>query len=516
MPLTDLLSRSGAFGPGDIEWLHLLTNEWQIIADTGYCDLLLWVPEHMVQPDRDAPVPAQPLGTETAFHCLAQIRPSTTHTVFHTDRVGRSLNPALVERALASWNSQTPKSVDDEHTIKDIVLDTEFIPLVRNGRPVALLSVHRESLGTRKRQRAERVYRDVAYHLLQMVSRGAWPEFSAPVGTAHGNPRVSDGLLMLDTNGSVLYASPNALSIYKRLGFAGDMVGESLLELTRPLLATGEKADETLPLVLTGRMPWRAEIKAKRQNVTFRAIPLRQFSRLGEERYGALLLCRDVTELRRRELEMMSKDATIREIHHRVKNNLQTVSALLRLQSRRMNSPEAQEGLEQAMRRVSTIAMVHEALSQGLTQEVDFDDLIGRQFHLAAELASPDQHVETEIIGSFGKLPSQIATPLALVINEVVANAVEHGLAGETGRVTLTCTHDYRQTGEHLMTVGIADDGAGMDEATRQLLETGASSTGLGTQIVKTLVSSELGGSIRWSAQEPSGTLVSIEVLVSP
>lgn len=513
MPLIDTLSRSGAFGPGDIEWLHLLTNEWQIIADTGYCDILLWVPEAVL--DGSHHLLSQPLESDTGFLCLAQIRPSTTHTVFHTDRVGQQLSAGLLERAVASWNSHTPKGTDDEHTIKDIILDTEFIPLIRNGRPVALLSVHRENLGTRKRQQAERAYRDVAHHLLQMVSRGAWPEFSAPVGTAHGNPRVSDGLLMLDTNGSVLFASPNALSIYKRLGFSGDMVGESLLHLTRSLLPAGEKADETLPLVLTGRMPWRAEIKAKRQNVTFRAIPLRQFSRLGEERYGALLLCRDVTELRRRELEMMSKDATIREIHHRVKNNLQTVSALLRLQSRRMNSVEAKEGLEQAMRRVSTIAMVHEALSQGLTQEVNFDDLIGRQFNLAAELASPDQHVHTRIVGSFGKLPSQIATPLALVINEIVANAVEHGLAGQTGEVTLSCSHDYKPSGEHIMVVSIADNGVGLTEETKMMLESGAPSSGLGTQIVMTLVSSELGGSIHWSSVKPHGTLVTIEVLLS-
>ena len=78
---------------------------------------------------------------------------------------------------------------------------------------------------------------------------------------------------------------------------------------------------------------------------------------------------------------LLSKDATIREIHHRVKNNLQTVSALLRLQSRRMTTDEARQGLEQAMRRVATIATVHEALSQGLTQNVDFDELIERQFH---------------------------------------------------------------------------------------------------------------------------------------
>lgn len=512
MSLIDSLSRSGVYGPGDVEWIHLLTNEWQIIADTGYCDLLLWTP--VLDDTATYYSFSEPLGADASFVCLAQIRPSTTHTVFYTDRVDCELPPELKERAIASWNSQTPKTVDDEYSVGDIVLDTEFIPLIRNGRPIALLSVHRENLGTRKRQRAERVYRDVSHHLLQMVSRCAWPEFSAPVGNAHGNPRVSDGLIMLDTEGRVTFASPNAQSIYKRLNYEGDLLGDTLIDLTRSLIPKGEKADETLPLVLTGRMPWRAEIRAQRMNVTFRSIPLRQFSRLGEERYGALLLCRDVTELRRRELEMMSKDATIREIHHRVKNNLQTVSALLRLQSRRMDTAEAKAGMEQAMRRVSTIAMVHEALSQGLTQDVNFDELIGRQFHLAAELASPGQQVETEIIGSFGKLPSQSATPLALVINEVVANAVEHGLAGEAGRVTLGCEHSYSATGEHLLTVTITDDGAGISDQKIAELESTSSRTGLGTQIVKTLVANELNGIITWEKNQPTGTLVTIEAVI--
>lgn len=510
MTLTEVLTKTGAYGPGDIEWLHLLTNEWQIIADTGYCDLLLWIPDEETVSDQFSLT--QSLPPSTGFVSIAQIRPSSTHTVFYQDLVGVPLIKELVDRAVASWNSQTPKTVKDEQYLTDIVLDAEFFPLIRNGRTVALLSVHRESLGTRKRQKAERVYRDVSHHLLLMVSRGAWPEFSAPVGTAHGNPRVSDGLITVDTDGRVTYASPNALSIYKRLNFEGDLIGKSLLEVTRTLLPSGEKADETLPLVLTGRMPWRAEIKANRKSITFRAIPLRHFSRLGEERYGAVILCRDVTELRHREQEMMSKDATIREIHHRVKNNLQTVSALLRLQSRRMTTLEAKEGLEQAMRRVATIALVHEALSQGLNQEVDFDELIGRQFRLAAELASPGQHVETVIQGSFGMLPSQVATPLALVINEVVANAVEHGLAGEAGTVTLGCKHLYDERQNHSIVVSVQDSGEGISHQKIQELEEGASTTGLGTQIVKTLVSSELNGSIHWSTADGGGTLVTIEV----
>ena len=270
-----------------------------------------------------------------------------------------------------------------------------------------------------------------------MVHSGLWPDPLAQGNNTQGNPRVIDGIIVLDPAGRVVVASPNANSMYNRMGMTGYLEKQNLADVTRAMLPAGEQADETLQLVLAGRSDLRTELVIARARVTMRSIPLLAQRRARIEREGAVILCRDVTELRRRELELMTKDATIREIHHRVKNNLQTVSALLRLQSRRMTTDEARQGLEQAMRRVATIATVHEALSQGLTQNVDFDELIERQFHLAAELASPGQHVSTKLIGSFGSLPSQFATPLALVINEVVANAVEHGLDGETGTVTL-------------------------------------------------------------------------------
>ena len=321
--------------------------------------------------------------------------------------------------------------------------------------------------------------------------------------------------MRLNAEGTVEFCSPNGLSTFRRLGLAGDITGQNLLHVARQLPLTAPGVDETLAPVLAGTMPWRAELSGVKASATLRAIPLRQ----GSERTGALLLCRDVTEIRRRELELMTKDATIREIHHRVKNNLQTVSALLRLQARRMTSTEAREGLEQAMRRVATIAMVHEVLSQGLSQDVDFDELIARQFRLAAEVASPGQSVTTRKEGRFGQLPSELATPLALIINEIVANAVEHGLDGESGTVTLNGRRRELPGEEAELVVTVSDDGVGMGEA--PIEESGVSAyrppqrgEGLGMQIVRTLVASELRGSIRWQPRPGGGTTVTITAQV--
>src|SRR6185503_16524505 len=132
--------------------------------------------------------------------------------------------------------------------------------------------------------------------------------------------------------------------------------------------------EETLSAVLGGTSPRDTETGTDETTLILRAIPLRPTGEL----IGALVLVRDVTDLRRRDRELVTKDATIREIHHRVKNNLQTVAALLRLQARRMESTDAKAALEEAVRRVGSIAIVHEILSQAVEESVAFDEVADR------------------------------------------------------------------------------------------------------------------------------------------
>lgn len=480
----DMIKESSGLGPGDAEWLHLLVGDWQMIADLSFADLVLWFPDNAGR-----------------FMALAHVRPSTSHTMFHADFVGEALQPELAPLVETAWKSQ---NIERSHETKiwnaDMAMRVEAIPMVRNGRTLAVITTHMDLSSSRMPSRLELTYRQCAFDLLKMGTLGLWPDFASPTGSRRGAPRVGDGLLRLDVDGIVQYASPNGVSAFRRLGDGESLEGRSLAEVTTELLKDRRMVDESLPLVVTGRMPWRTEIESRGVSLSLRAIPLRD----GNERFGALVLCRDVSELRRREQELVTKDATIREIHHRVKNNLQTVAALLRMQSRRMHSEEAKQGLEQAMRRVATIALVHETLSQGLAQNVDFDELIDRQFRLSAEVASPLQKVRTEREGEFGELPSDFATPLALVINELVTNAVEHGLQEKGGTVRLSAKRYKNAAGDDALTVKIADDGVGLPE--------GHIAEGLGLQIVRTLVTSELGGSIDWAPCEGGGTVVELRM----
>jgi two-component sensor histidine kinase len=309
----------------------------------------------------------------------------------------------------------------------------------------------------------------------------------------------------VDERGRVTYASPNALSVYRRLGLTTDLTGLHLADTTRSLVPADRRPDEeSLSAVLGGRVPRDTEIGSDTVLI-LRTIPLRPEG----HHIGALVLLRDVTDLRRRDRELMTKDATIREIHHRVKNNLQTVAALLRLQARRIDSPEGREALEQAVRRVGSIALVHETLSQAFAESVDFDDVADRLRVMVGEVSSSGDGVTSRLDGSFGTLTAEVATPLAMVLTELLQNAVEHGLHGSAGLVSVGAR---RVCGRLLLTV--EDDGRGLPAGFD--LDRSAS---LGLSIVRTLVESELGGQLRMGDREASagdgrgsGTRVTVDI----
>jgi two-component sensor histidine kinase len=299
----------------------------------------------------------------------------------------------------------------------------------------------------------------------------------------------------------VTYASPNALSVYRRLGLQPDLTGLNLADTTRDLVPARRRPDEeTVSAVLGGRLPRDVEIGDGETVLILRSIPLRPTG----EHIGALVLLRDVTDLRRRDRELVTKDATIREIHHRVKNNLQTVAALLRLQARRLEEPEGRAALEEAVRRVGSIAIVHDTLSQTLDESVDFDLVADRLRLMVAEVSAPSAGVESTRHGTFGVLPAEAATPLAMVLTELLQNAVEHGFAGGSGKVTVSA---QRLAGR--LQVTVEDDGAGLPAG----FELDGSSS-LGLSIVRTLVESELGGRLLVGPGAAGGTRAEVDIPV--
>lgn len=499
MPLTlnTLFTHDSDASQPDVEWLQLLLGDWQVLSDLLGADLVLWL-EH-----------------DGILTSVAHCRPGNGATVYYEDPIGTSFDrtewpefhEATAHAHSFSYDFTRVWNVERESRPAFV----RFVPVRRGGELVAMLTTESFSAPMSLHDtEAERELERLGVALLEMVTDGEFPIKGAPAAPRRGAPRVVDGTVSLDIDGIVLWASPNALSAFHRFGVEGDMVGTSLAESATTDLQSRIPVDESLPLVLMGRAAWRADMQARGGILSLRAIPLKQAG----ARVGAIVLVRDVTEVRRREKELMTKDATIREVHHRVKNNLQTVAALLRLQSRRMKTGEAREALQEAQRRVATIALVHESLLQGSEETVLFDDVIDRCLRLAVDAASATVSsglsgsgegeqvtVSTAKIGKVGIVRAEEATPLALVVTELATNAVEHGLSEAGGTLTITS----ERTGTHLV-IHIEDDGVGMTTKPE----------GLGTNIATTLVQGELGGVLSWEPRPEGGTRATIDVYLDP
>jgi two-component sensor histidine kinase len=482
--LTDLVLNQTDLDAQDLEWLHALVSDWQLLADLSFADLVLWVP-------------LKNTGIIEAWVCVAQMRPTTGPTAYPDDLVGKHAPAGKRGLIDVAWRERRIVREGDPEWGSGIPVREESIPVKRGSKMLGVIQRSTNLSSARTPSRLELTYLQSASDLAQMISEGRFPVPGEEPNLIR-SPRVGDGLLRLDRIGKVSYASPNAQSAFRRLGLAGDLVGISLGETTAALCVTGEPIDESLIGVLSGRAPREAEVEANGSFVQLRLIPLI----VSDNRIGAIALLRDVTELRWRDRELMTKDATIREIHHRVKNNLQTVAALLRLQSRRLRIPEGRAALDEAVRRVGSIAIVHETLSHTPDELIDFNDIADRVIAMSGEVLAVETQVRPRRNGNFGVLPAAIATPVAMVLTELLQNALEHGLKQGGNLLEVQAA----RTEERLI-VTVADDGVGLPA---DFDPEGTESLGL--QIVRTLTVGELGGRLEFRGRAGGGTEVVIDL----
>lgn len=462
----------------DVDHLQRLVASWGLLADLCFADLLLLA---RVEPARNVPgVAEEAEGAGERLVVLGQVRPLTSQTLFRSDWMGNVIS--VDERPMVMRSLRLGEMIEGEitHTSLREQVRVQCIPVKREGRTIAVMT--RESTPTvgRHQGELERAYIEVFNRFVRMIATGQFP-FSNEEGQGEEAPRVGDGAIILDASARVEYASPNAISALHRIGVHANTEGMRLTELglqenvVRTSFTTAHPATEEVE-------------RGPEVTVLIRCLPL--IDDAGGVT-GAVVLLRDVSELRRRDRLLMSKDATIREIHHRVKNNLQTISSLLRLQARRLPSSDGKAALEESVRRIRSIALVHETLSHEAGDDVPFIEIVRPLVRMVEEgLISPEHPVRFKVVGDAGKLPATIATPLAVVLTELLQNVVDHayppGLDSVDGNVILELDNNGRD-----LRVTVTDDGAGLADGFS--IE---SSTGLGLSIVRTLVTTELTGTI--------------------
>ncbi|MBK5224579.1 MAG: sensor histidine kinase [Acidimicrobiia bacterium] len=476
-----------------ITHLQQLVSGWGLLADFCFADLLLFATA-----DR-ANVGTEATDAPEQFVVLGHIRPTTSQTLYRDDLIGQLIRGD--ERPLVARSMQHGEIIEGEITVASIHerVRVQCIPVRHQGRVVGIMTREGAPLVGRQPGELERTYVEIFHRLARMIAHGDFP-YGADQSDAEEPPRVGDGVVLLDRSARVVFTSPNAISALHRIGIHGNTEGMKL---------TDYGFDERIiRAAFQSRVPITREIeRGLDTTVVFRCLPLIESSAVS----GAVLICRDISDLRRRDRLLLSKDATIREIHHRVKNNLQTIGSLLRLQGRRLESPEARSAIEESVRRIRSIALVHETLSRNAEDDVPFTDVVRPILRMAEEsMVSPESPVYFRVEGDAGRLPSTVATPLAVVLNELLQNAVDHAFPLESGlhggHVKITLGND-----DGHLTVAVADDGIGLPPGFDL-----AAGAGLGLTIVRTLLETELGGTITVRSNKPGtprpGTVIEMGV----
>jgi two-component sensor histidine kinase len=486
--LSELAAQRTDLSSPETEHLVRLLASWSLLSDLAFSDMLLM----------SACVAAETFDPGD-YVVLGQVRPNNRATLISDDLVGTTARrdqwPLVAEAVTSATQIEGLVTLDGSAEL----VPAWCIPVRFNSRVIAVL-VRLQGPLRGPASLYEQAYLSLFQRLCDMVSDASFPFREAEVA-GPGMPRVGDGIILIDGRGLVEFATPNATNAMHRLGLYASTEGRSLRDLGLRVRVVERALEFGIPAI--------EEVdRGTDVAILFHCVPLLSHSKVT----GVIVLLRDVSDLRRLNRLVLNKDQAIKEVHHRVKNNLQTISSLLRLQARRSDDPHSRTALLEAERRVRSIAVVHEVLSREPGEEVVFDEIVRSIVAMVEDSVLSLHPIEITVNGDLGTLSTDIATPLAVVLAELLTNAVEHAFVNfgdetheDVGVVNLNLSRT-----DDTATAEVRDNGRGLDE--NFSLEV---PTSLGLSIVRDLVRAQLGGTIEMRSIAPKlggGTLVRVQV----
>lgn len=435
------------------------------VADVSRADVLLYA-----------------IGESGQASVIAQGRPHSVPPIHEESVIGRPAHPdaqPLVFRALGGASYAAGYAEGPYGS----VVTQETFAIEHGAEVVGALSIEKTLIEHERHQRRARVFRDTLRHFQWAVARNLIPglETLSPFGE-------NDGILVVDAARHIQYASGVANLLYRRLGAMDLLPGKSLSVLR-------DSDDDLVRRCLEARRCLEEEVEEGAFIWIKKAVPL--WSSTGWRRWlpwepgrpqltGALFMIHDATQERKKEQLFKLNQSMLEEIRHRVANSLQTIISLLRMQARRAESEETRNVLEESITRLLSVATVHDFLYNPGERIVDLKALSQRILHETARgIVAPGKRIDFMVNGPTVRLPAHQATPCALVINELLLNALEHGYAEQSdGRVSITLRETY-----DTIVIEISDDGSGLPE------DFDPESDGrLGMSIVRSLVEDGLDG----------------------
>lgn len=413
---------------------------------------------------------------------VAEAKPSTAPSLYHGSVVGeyayRDNEPAVFQ----TFESQIPvRNVNG--------VSQEGVPICQTVNPIknskdeiiAVLIMERDNSFQVRQERTmeflSQTTQKLADTLLNMASVGeVLPTL------------INDALFIVDAMNRFCYANRGAHDLLYGLTDGIDPVGLTVEELIarvqemRPVFSSDSDAEE---------------VHLRGQTVLVRSLPILDQT----EVRGTVYLLRDITELRKKERQLITKSAVIKEIHHRVKNNLQTIAGLMRLQMGWAKNQETVDAFQESINRISCIALVHEILSRDTPEVIELRECIRRIVEILTDNMLPvEQKIKLNVSGDEVCIHSDQATSTAIVVNELVQNSLKYAFPGNpAGQMTINveCRDDK-------VRIVLRDNGKGFPEGFSL-----KNSANLGLEITQVLVTESLLGEI--SMYNDNGAVVEIE-----
>lgn len=470
----------------DIEFLHQVEAGLPITADLSRADVLL----------------CTQLADDQAL-VARHIMPHSTASLYRNNATGRILHPdehALLFRTLRSGGSG--RGQRDVLSSGAPVIQYVYPVHSDDKRVIAAALFEINMVAYERHRRRNRSFRQ-AVRWLQIMCLDGKLAATATIGSFG----QYDGVYLVDRERNVVYMNGVVANLFRSVGVPSDIraqhvstlepidaeLVDSAFHAYEPAKVRRESEDGRIWVrkVIPLEAP-PANWQSWQNYLPWQTSPTRAN---GDQADAVLVLIRNATEAVQKQRELNVKSAMIQEVHHRVKNNLQTIAAMLRIQARRTKTDEARQALLDAVNRVLSMSVIHEFLSQDEHRPINIRDVCQRVATQALQvIANPDQVVDVQVDGPSIRLPAGQATPTAMVINELVMNALEHGVGEQPrGRIGITLT----DLGDAVR-IAVEDNGRGVADDFD--LNT---SNSLGLQIVRTLVTDDLKGTLEIGVAHP-------------
>lgn len=411
---------------------------------------------------------------------VSEAKPSNSISLYKDTVVGKL---ALIENEPAALRTlETGMGTSDLKAItqENRVVKQNTVPIKNNeGKVIGVLIMEKDITYDLSKNRNMEILSETTEQLSQTLMNLGSSKLS---DTLDFN-LINDGIIIFNDHGISIYANKMAEDVYIKLGYKDKIVGMKFDNLVLSKTSFRKILNENNSIsyeVLIGNFSLQIKYAVLKKNHSI---------------YGIVMLIKDITDIKEKEKQLILKSVAIREIHHRVKNNLQTIASILRLQSRRINNEEAKRAFKESIGRILSIAATHEVLAQNGVDDVDIKTILSKiKDNAIRNFIQYNKRIDVKFVGDSFYVDSDKATSIAIVLNELLQNSLQHAFVDKNeGFIEIII-----KKGIMYSDISIMDDGKGFDI---NLIK----DESLGLDIVKSIVKDKLNGDINIESNE-SGT----------